>query len=436
MTTPTTAVWTSSVVLAALIAIAITPGAPPFSLPAPGAGSCAPGASVVLRGVQRAPYDREHLAAGTGHDATTAQFVLPVTSHIVVHLAGGAGICWSGGEALGAFPPAASWNTIHETYGMVAGVTNRADAPGITVENFTSFAYGKGVSMDAGGDTGWTIRNVHVVYGRDDCIENDWYNTGLIDSSFFDGCYDVMSSLEDRGQIVPDGRNNVVTIRNSLLRLQVMDGIFEVREAAPRHEAFWKWSATRGPKLSLSNNVFFSDDSSVSSNHADMYMAPPPGRLGPCANNVMIWEGNGPFPEPLPSCFTVETGARGLQIWDSVVARWKARHPDSLPDVAPPIVSLFQPGVTGSTLFSGTVALVATAVDDRGVVGVQFRLDGQPIGPEVTAPTLVRKDRFTKYQLVWNSSGAPAGSHALTATARDGAGNALTSAPVTVTVRN
>src|SRR5439155_4432487 len=39
-------------------------------------------ASVVLRGVQRAPYDREHLAAGTGHVATTAQFVLPVTSHI------------------------------------------------------------------------------------------------------------------------------------------------------------------------------------------------------------------------------------------------------------------------------------------------------------------------------------------------------------------
>src|SRR2546430_8698666 len=155
MTTPITAVWTSSVVLAALIAIAITPGAPLFPLPPPGAGSCRSGASVVLRGVQRAPYDREHLAAGTGHDATTAQFVLPVTSHIVVHLAGGADICWSGGEALGAFPPAASWNTIHETYGMVAGVTNRADAPGIAVENFTSFAYGKGVSLDAGGDTGW-----------------------------------------------------------------------------------------------------------------------------------------------------------------------------------------------------------------------------------------------------------------------------------------
>src|SRR5712691_7223595 len=106
---------TSWVVLASLIAITITPGAPPLSPPAPGVGSCPPGPSVALRGVQRAPYDRAHLAVGFNDAATTAQFVLPVTSHIVVHIAGGAGICWSGGEALGAFSPAASWNTIHRS---------------------------------------------------------------------------------------------------------------------------------------------------------------------------------------------------------------------------------------------------------------------------------------------------------------------------------
>ena len=404
----------------------------------PAAGSCltAPGARTPLRGRQGAAYDHDRVAAGTIVDATSAQFVLPVKSHIVVHIAGGAGICWSGGEALGAFPPAASWNSIHETYGMVAGVTNRAGAPGFTVENFTAFAYGKGVSLDAGGDTGWTIRNVHVVYGRDDCVENDWYNSGLIDSSFFDGCYDVMSSLEDRGLTVPTGRDNVVTIRNSLLRLQVMDGIYETREAPPRHEAFWKWSVTRGPKLNLHGNVFFTDDSSVSSNHADMYMAPPPGRLNECSDNIMIWEGNGPFPERLPGCFTLQTGQRGLQLWDSVVAVWHAHHPYALPDVAPPVVSLFQPGIAGSDVLGGEVALIATAVDDRAVAGVQFRLDGRDIGQEVTAPALVKKDRFTKYRVMWDSRGVPNGSHALTATARDAAGNSTTTAPLIVTVRN
>src|ERR1051326_7370339 len=59
-------------------------------------------------GQQPRPYDRDHVAAGTAVAATGAQFLLPTTSHIVIHVAGGAGICWSGGEALGAFPPGAS----------------------------------------------------------------------------------------------------------------------------------------------------------------------------------------------------------------------------------------------------------------------------------------------------------------------------------------
>ena len=393
--------------------------------------------TVTLRaGRQPAPFDRERVSAGTVIEATGAQFLLPITRHIVVHVAGGAGSCWRGGEALGGFPPAASWNSIHETYGMVAGYTNRFDAPAFTVENFTSFAYGKGVSLDAGGDRDWTLRHVHVVYGRDDCIENDWYNNGLIDSSFFDGCYDVMSSLEDRGQTVPDGRANLVTIEHSLLRLQVMDGIYEVREAPPRHEGFWKWSVTRGPRLSLSHNVFFADDSSIGSNHADMYMAPPPGRLAACTDNIMIWEGNGPFPEPLPSCFTLVTGARGLALWDSVVAVWQAHHPYTTPDVAPPVVSLFQPGAAGSSTLGGTVDLIATAVDDRGVAGVQFRLDERDIGSEVGAPALVRHDRFTKYALRWDSRSVPNGSYVLTATARDAAGNRASATGVRVTIRN
>ena len=150
----------------------------------------------------------------------------------------------------------------------------------------------------------------------------------------------------------------------------------------------------------------------------------------------MIWEGNGPFPERLPSCFTLETGTRGLALWDSVVALWRGRHPYASPDVAPPVVSLFQPGPGGPSVLSGTIDLVATAVDDRGVAGVQFRLDGRDIGSEVVTPTLVRRDRFTKYALGWDSRAVPNGSYALTASARDAAGNRATAGVVMVTVRN
>ena len=70
---------------------------------------------------------------------------------------------------------------------------------------------------------------------------------------------------------------------------------------------------------------------------------------------------------------------------------------------------------------SGTVTVTANATDNLGVAGVQFQLDGASLGAEdTTAP----------YSVAWDTSGAAAGSHTLTAVARDAAGNRTTSAPV------
>src|SRR5207244_2393146 len=69
----------------------------------------------------------------------------------------------------------------------------------------------------------------------------------------------------------------------------------------------------------------------------------------------------------------------------------------------------------------------ATASDNVGVAGVQFKLDGVNLGTEAaTAP----------YSVSWNTVGTANGSHSLTAVARDAAGNVTTSAAVTVTVSN
>jgi hypothetical protein len=76
---------------------------------------------------------------------------------------------------------------------------------------------------------------------------------------------------------------------------------------------------------------------------------------------------------------------------------------------------------------SGTVTVQATAVDDQGVAGVQFRLDGVSLGAEDTTPP---------YSLPWDSTAASNGSHVLTAVARDSAGNTATSPAVTVIVSN
>src|SRR5439155_20404992 len=76
---------------------------------------------------------------------------------------------------------------------------------------------------------------------------------------------------------------------------------------------------------------------------------------------------------------------------------------------------------------SGTITVAATAADNVGVIGVQFKLDGASLGSELTAGP---------YTLVWNTTGVPNGSHTLSAVARDAAGNTTTSAAVTVTVNN
>lgn len=74
-----------------------------------------------------------------------------------------------------------------------------------------------------------------------------------------------------------------------------------------------------------------------------------------------------------------------------------------------------------------TVALIATASDNVGVVGVQFKVDGVAQGSELTS---------FPYQTTWDTTAVANGSHAITAVARDAAGNSTTSASVSVNVQN
>jgi hypothetical protein len=94
-------------------------------------------------------------------------------------------------------------------------------------------------------------------------------------------------------------------------------------------------------------------------------------------------------------------------------------------DRTPPTVSLTAPA-GGATVFSGTAVTVsASAADEVGVVGVQFLLDGLPLGPESTTPP---------YTTSWDTTNASKSVHMLAALARDAANNRTTSAVVNVTV--
>lgn len=100
--------------------------------------------------------------------------------------------------------------------------------------------------------------------------------------------------------------------------------------------------------------------------------------------------------------------------------------PTPAPDTIVPSVSITAPA--DSAIVSGiSVTLSATASDNVGVTGVQFKVDSVSAGAE---------DTSSPYSFTWDSTSVADGSHTAVAVARDAAGNYATSTAITVTVDN
>jgi subtilisin family serine protease len=92
-------------------------------------------------------------------------------------------------------------------------------------------------------------------------------------------------------------------------------------------------------------------------------------------------------------------------------------------DTTPPNVNFSSPSA-GATV-SGTLSVQVGASDNVGVTSVNLSVDGVLLGGDTTAP----------YSFSWNTAAAANGTHTLTATAQDAAGN-TSSASISVTVDN
>jgi hypothetical protein len=91
-------------------------------------------------------------------------------------------------------------------------------------------------------------------------------------------------------------------------------------------------------------------------------------------------------------------------------------------DLTPPTIALTAPA--DGAVVSALTSIAATAVDNVGVVSVQFAIDGIPLGDPITT---------SPFTTSWDPTTAPTGSHVITAQAKDAAGNSASSR-VTVTV--
>jgi hypothetical protein len=282
---------------------------------------------VTLQGTSSGHYSPSHLIAKTKIDATQATYLASPTNLYPITLGGDPGIRVLGGRILGQYDRTLGWDDMHSTNNAgVAFSNDQSTVDGFRIDNVTDGFRPRPGNM-------FTIRNAWLSYVRDDCVENDYASAGLVDDSLFDGCYVAFSARPSSGLLAAgyNGRNNVWTIQNSLIRLRPMPGPRDPSPDNLGHGEFFKWhlwdrpNDSVSPKLVLNNNVFMAERAGQTADR----MGIPPGKLESCSNNVMVWLGSGPFPGPaLPSCFTVTTDRA---VWDNAVAAWKARHPGMAP---------------------------------------------------------------------------------------------------------
>jgi len=100
---------------------------------------------------------------------------------------------------------------------------------------------------------------------------------------------------------------------------------------------------------------------------------------------------------------------------------------DPLTETTAPTVAITVPS-TGATITGSAVTLTATASDNVGIVGVQFKYD--------TTNNIGAEDTSSPYTLNWDTTAVADGAHTIIAVARDAASNSTTSTAINVTIDN
>jgi hypothetical protein len=181
----------------------------------------------------------------------------------------------------------------------------------------------------------FTIRNVWMSRVRDDAVENDNFYTGLIEDSLFDGVFVFLSTRSRDSR----GADNVVTVRNSLVRMEpfpMEDPVCVRRSDGMCHGSVFKHGSQRGPQLRLTDNLFVWDGNLKEGRIEDIFMHRDVyDKVVECRNNTVIWEGPGEFRdrfvEANPGCFTVldaTKDAGAMSVWQEARQNWINCHPN------------------------------------------------------------------------------------------------------------
>lgn len=128
--------------------------------------------------------------------------------------------------------------------------------------------------------------------------------------------------------------------------------------------------------------------------------------------------------ESIETCILTLTAGAGYTVGTPNSATISISETVPVGDTTPPSIAISAPP-PGAITIGDSVNLAATATDNIGVAGVQFRMNGINFGAE---------DTSAPYGVAWDTTGLTAGTRLISAVARDAAGNRATSALVNVTL--
>lgn len=369
--------------------------------------------------------------------------------------------CWAGGAHVSKNPADITWAESKFNRNSAAIiVTGGSIVDGVRVHNQHD-----GIRPRRSTEAFWEVRNSWFSYNRDDCIENDFFASGLIEDSLFDGCYVFLSSRNKSD--IPN--NSVVTVQNSVVHLQKMPGPAKWNDRTLYgHGALFKWDP-QGPALNLHDNVFMIDQMPTTQGSLKGHPSNAFGTIGflhttygaklnECSGNVIVWLGDGDqdgdftdddFPGDIPDDPNCVTVTRDVTVWHNARDEWLVSHPNvarisgvddpvvvaptsdstttadsgstttdgnltndvaEFGDTEPPSVTLLSPA--NLVLRKSDQLIEVAANDDTGILRIEISIDGLPYA--------VLENNWS---VNWTVPANPNGSYEIAATAIDLSGN-------------
>ncbi len=220
-----------------------------------------------------------------------------------------------GGLFAGEVPMASDWQS---TYCNSTGILLR-DSYGAVVEGQRMRRVWDAFRLTEG-SSGFTLRGSWISEARDDCIENDYLNGGVVEDMLFDGCFSGLSMRPPEGtERSPVG--GPVVLQGVLIRMQSylykdrteQGPPFKVDEAVPEIEVY--------------DSILVMDDRNAVS---QLRLKIGWSRIGSCKGNLLLWTADTPFPKKFarpPECFRIVEGEEARALWQDARRNWIDCHP-------------------------------------------------------------------------------------------------------------